>query len=42
MSKSQISFFNNTGLKTWEIIDVSEKYYELKSFGEEPMYLNKE
>ena len=24
MSKSQISFFNNTGLKTWEIIDVSE------------------
>lgn len=40
MSKSQISFFNNTGLKTWEIIDVSEKYYELKSFGEEPMYLN--
>ena len=30
MSKSQISFFNNTGLKTWEIIDVSEKYYELK------------
>lgn len=40
MSKSQISFFNNTGLKTWEIIDVSEKYYELKSFGEEPMYIN--
>jgi hypothetical protein len=40
MSKSQISFFNNTGLKTWEIIGVSEKYYELKTFGEEPMYLN--